>query len=215
MNECHMDLIHKGERLNGYSHLAATLLAVAGGTYLLGEAATAGNALHIAGVAIFVFCAVVLYAVSTLYHSARGAARAAWERADHCAIYLLVAGSHTPFALMGAQGPVDWVVPGFMWALAWYGIRSEFSREENAAPPLWIYVGMGWTAVAGAALFASHLSFAVTGWLLAGAVVYSAGTVFYRNRTGWAHAHGAWHVFVMCGSACHFVAIGEMVRLSG
>lgn len=210
-----MMFIHAGERFNGYSHLAATVLALAGGAYLLDRAVTAGNDVYTAGVVVFVLCAVVLYAASTLYHCSRSVARLAWERADHCAIYLLVAGSYTPFALMAAHHALDWIVLGFMWMLALHGIRNEMTRERTAVPPLWVYLGMGWMGVVSVASFAGRLSPGVVGWLLAGAFFYSAGTVFYRNRKGWAHAHGAWHVFVMCGTACHFVSIAGLVRRAG
>lgn len=210
-----MRFIDAGERFSGYSHLAATLLALAGGLYLLDQAAVSGDAVYLAGVVVFVVCAVALYTASTMYHCARGAAKPAWERADHCAIYLMVAGSYTPFALMAAHDALDWAVLAFMWALALHGIRSEFTRAHAAVPPLWIYLGMGWTGVISAASFAGHLSHDVLAWLVAGAVAYSVGTVFYRNRMGWAHAHGTWHVFVMCGSACHFVSIAGLGFVSG
>ncbi len=210
-----MVFIHAGERFNGYSHLAATLLALAGGVYLLDSAVASGDVAYVAGVAVFVMCAVALYAASTLYHCARGGAKPAWERADHCAIYLMVAGSYTPFAVMAARDLLDWTVLAFMWALALHGIRREYSCGSTRVPPLWIFLGMGWMGVVSVGSFAGHLGSSVLAWLLAGAVLYSAGTVFYRNRKGWVHAHGTWHVFVMAGSACHFVSIGGLVRLAG
>lgn len=207
--------IDAGERFNGYSHLAATLLAAVGGVHLLDLAAASGNALYLAGVVVFVLCSVGLYAASTLFHASRGSSRKAWERADHCAIYLMVAGSYTPFALMAAQGLLDWAVLAAMWALAVHGIRGEFTRAPASVPPLWVYVAMGWMGVVSVALLAGRLRPEALGWLLAGAVAYSVGTVFYCNRGGWVHSHGVWHVLVMCGSACHFVSIGGLVRLDG
>lgn len=200
-----------GERFNGYSHLLGLLLSLVGGAVLWIEAANTGDALRSASAGVFALTLVLLYAASTLYHASHGTAKALWRRADHCAIYLLIAGTYTPFGL-AAFG--DWrgaALVGAMWAVALSGIALEARLEEGAPPSLSRYLGMGWLAVLAAVPVIAALDKVALAWLLAGAACYSFGTVFYRNRRGWSHAHGAWHMFVLGGSASHYVAIRSIV----
>jgi hemolysin III len=197
-----------GERFNSYSHLAALVLVLLGAVPLLAQ--SAGHVERTVGAAVFTLCAALLYAASTLYHGTRGRAKRLWQRLDHCAIYLLVAGSYTPFAVFGARHAWDWALLGLIWLLAAAGIATEWRGRAGAQPPLALYLGFGWLCVAGVALLASSLGTAGLAWLAAGAVAYSAGTVFYINRGGWRHAHGAWHMFVLCGTACHYGAVASM-----
>lgn len=206
-----MRRMHHGERFNGYSHLFGLLLALAGGALLLGKALSQGDAARIAGALVFGGSMVALYAASTLFHSSRGASRLFWQRADHCAIYLLIAGTCTPFALVALQGIGAWLLLGALWSGAIFGIARELRGGAGAAPSLPLYVGMGWLAVLAAVPLAARLDRAGLVWLIAGALLYSGGTVFYRNRRGWRHAHGLWHLAVLGGSACHFVAIAWFV----
>ena len=197
--------MYHGERFNSYSHLAALVLVLLGAAPLLAQAA--GNTERTVGAAVFTLCAALLYAASTLYHATRGRAKRVWQRLDHCAIYLLVAGSYTPFAACAARHVWDWALLALIWLLAASGMAAELRGKPGSKPPLALYLGFGWLCVAGVALLAPQLGTAGLVWLAAGALAYSVGTVFYINRSGWRHAHGTWHLFVLCGTACHYAAV--------
>ena len=207
--------MYPGERLNGYSHLLGLLLALPATALLLAKTLPTGDAARIAGALVFSLSAVALYAASTLFHSTRGEKRKRfWERADHCAIYLLIAGTYTPFALVTLRGPWGWLLLAAAWGAAVFGIARELRQQAGdaaAKPPLSLYLGMGWLGVLAAAPLAARLDGGGLAWLLTGGVLYTAGTVFYRNRRGFRHAHGAWHLFVLGGTASHFVAVGWFV----
>ncbi|CAA2110310.1 PAQR family membrane homeostasis protein TrhA [Variovorax paradoxus] len=206
--------MYPGERLNGYSHLLGLLLALPAAALLLAKTVPTGDPARIAGALVFSLSAVVLYAASTLFHSTRGRFKRMWERADHCAIYLLIAGTYTPFALVTLQGVWGGLLLAAIWSAALFGIWRELAPATGGAarpPPLWLYIGMGWVGVLAAVPLAARLDAAGLAWLLAGGVLYTAGTVFYRNRQGFRHAHGAWHLFVLAGTASHYVAVGWFV----
>ena len=203
--------MHRGERFNTATHAAGLLLALGGAALLLGKTLPHGDLARIAGAVVFALSMVALYGASTLFHGTRGAAKLFWQRADHCAIYLLIAGTYTPFALVTLHGPWGWVLLAAIWSVALFGIRRELRPGMAAAPSLRLYIGMGWLGVLAAAPLAARLDGGGLAWLLAGAVLYTAGTVFYRNRRGWAHAHGLWHLFVLGGTASHFVSVAAFV----
>jgi hemolysin III len=207
--------MYPGERLNGYSHLFGLLLALSAAAALLAKTVPTGDPARIAGALVFSLSAVALYAASTLFHSTRGRRKRMWERADHCAIYLLIAGTYTPFALVTLQGPWGGLLLATIWGVALFGIRRELAPQAEGGTPkkpsLPLYIGMGWLGVLAAVPLAARLDAAGLAWLLAGGVLYTAGTVFYRNRWGYRHAHGAWHLFVLAGTASHYVAVGWFV----
>jgi hemolysin III len=205
--------MYPGERLNGYSHLLGLVLALLATVLFLAKTLPTGDAARIAGALVFSLSAVALYAASTLFHSTRGRLKRFWERADHCAIYLLIAGTYTPFALVTLQGAWGWVLMVAVWGAAFFGIGRELLQADSAAskPPLALYIGMGWLGVLAAAPLAARLDGGGLAWLLAGGVLYTVGTVFYRNRRGFRHAHGTWHLFVLAGTASHFISVGQYV----
>jgi hemolysin III len=205
--------MYPGERLNGYSHLLGLVLALAATALLLAKTLPTGDAARIAGAIVFSLSAVVLYAASTLFHSTRGRRKRFWERVDHCAIYLLIAGTYTPFALVTLHGLWGWLLMAAVWGAAFFGIGRELLQagSEASKPPLALYIAMGWLGVLAAVPLAARLDSGGLAWLLAGGVLYTAGTVFYRNRRGFRHAHGTWHLFVLAGTASHFVAVGWFV----
>ncbi|WP_426389061.1 PAQR family membrane homeostasis protein TrhA [Variovorax sp. R-27] len=206
--------MYPGERLNGYSHLLGLLLALPATALLLAKTVPTGDPARIAGALVFSLSAVALYAASTLFHSTRGRLKRMWERADHCAIYLLIAGTYTPFALVTLQGPWGWLLLATIWGAALFGIWRELMPAKGGGankPSLALYIGMGWLGVLAAVPLAARLDGAGLAWLLIGGVLYTAGTVFYRNRQGFRHAHGAWHLFVLAGTASHYVAVGWFV----
>ncbi|MFM9927691.1 hemolysin III family protein [Variovorax sp. H27-G14] len=206
--------MYPGERLNSYSHLLGLLLALPATALLLLKTVPTGDPARIAGALVFSLSAVALYAASTLFHSTRGRLKRMWERADHCAIYLLIAGTYTPFALVTLQGVWGGLLLAVIWSAALFGIWRELRPATGGAPKtpsLWLYIGMGWLGVLAAVPLAARLDAAGLVWLLIGGVLYTAGTVFYRNRQGFRHAHGAWHLFVLAGTASHYVAVGWFV----
>jgi hemolysin III len=199
--------MYPGERFNGYSHLLGLLLALGGAVVLIWRTLPARDPAKLAGALVFAGAMVALYAASTLFHSTRGRAKLFWQRADHCAIYLMIAGTCTPFALVMSQGAWGWLVLGAIWSLAALGIGRELRPGPAPAPSLPIYIGMGWLAVLAVVPLALRLEAAGLAWLLAGALLYTVGTVFYRNRRGFQHAHGTWHLFVLGGTASHYVTV--------
>lgn len=198
--------MHPGERFNTWTHLLGLVLAVLALPMVLAQTLPSGDATRIAGALVFALCCVLLYGASTLFHSARGAAKLRWQRLDHCAIYLLIAGSVTPFALVTLNPVWGWSLLAAVWVLAALGIWREI-RAEAAQAPLALYIGMGWLGVAAAAPRVASVAPAGLALLLLGALLYSAGTVFYVNRAGYRHAHGVWHLFVLGGTASHYAAI--------
>jgi len=202
--------MHSGERFNTCTHLLGLVLAILGLPILLAKALSSGRAANVAGALVFALSCIALYAASTLFHSARGEAKLRWQRVDHCAIYLLIAGSYTPFALVTLQGTWGVMLLLTIWCIAAFGIWREF-RSMSTAPSLALYIGMGWVGVAAAAPLVARLEVGGLIWLLVGAVLYTAGTIFYVNRAGYHHAHGIWHLFVLGGTASHYVAIAGFV----
>lgn len=206
--------MYPGERFNGFSHLAGLILALLGAAWLLARALSSGDLPRTAGALVFAGSVIVLYAASTAFHSTCGPAKAFWQRIDHCAIYLLIAGTVTPFALGPIGAPTDgWHTATLtaVWSLAGIGIWHALRASATDAPPLWLYIGMGWIGVLAA--WRGSMQLAPTGFalLLGGALLYTVGTVFYRNRSGYRHAHGTWHLFVLGGTTSHYLAIGAYV----
>jgi len=205
--------MYYGERFNSWSHLIGLVLAVGSAGVLMPRVVVrSGDAWHIAACAIFITAAVAVYASSTLYHCSRGARKRFWERVDHCMIYLLIAGTYTPIGLIPLAGAWGWALLAAAWTLAAAGIVREICcRRQPAAPSVQLYVAMGWMGLAMALPIAEHVPAPGLAWLLAGALLYTAGLVFYRNASGWVHAHGVWHVFAVCGTACHFLMVWSFV----
>ena len=200
--------MYPGERFNSVTHLAGALLAIAGTVVLIVLAALAGDPWKVVSVAIYGATLVLLYSFSTLYHSLRGRAKLILRKLDHHSIYLLIAGSYTPFCLVTLRGPWGWSLFGVVWGLAMVGILQEL-RPRNAARTLslMIYVVMGWVALVALVQLLHVLGPAGLAWLVAGGLFYTTGVIFYLLDTRLRHAHGIWHLFVIAGSACHYVAI--------
>ena len=205
--------MYRGERFNGYSHLAGALLSLAGLVLLVVYASLRGNAWNVVAVSIYGATLVLVYATSTLYHSLRGRAKAVLQRLDHCAIYLLIAGSYTPFALVTLRGPWGWSLFGVNWGLALIGIVQELwiGRRTRVFSML-IYLLMGWLVLVAVRPLMAALPADGFAWLLAGGVFYTAGIVFFVLDGKVKHFHGIWHLFVLAGSACQFVSVFWYVR---
>jgi hemolysin III len=203
--------MYHGERLNSVTHLLGLALAVVGSVVLIEQAVQSGGALRIASYSIFGLTMVALYAASTLYHSARGASKERWAKADHCAIYLLIAGTYTPFTLVTLQGTLGWSLFAFEWTLALVGIGKELWWGRETVPSVPLYVLMGWAGVAVGAPLMHGLHDQGWMWLLAGGLLYTVGIIFYAIDTRMRHAHGIWHLFVLGGTVSHFVTVLRFV----
>ena len=200
--------MYHGERFNGYSHLIGTLLAITGAVVLIVLGALQGDVWKIVSFAIYGTGLVLLYGFSTLYHSTRGRAKRLFQKLDHNAIYLLIAASYTPFTLVTLRGPWGWSLFGIVWGLAAVGMLQEVILGHRTRKlSLVIYVLMGWVAMVAIVPLIEALSPAGFAWLAAGGVIYTAGIVFYHYDDRFKHWHGIWHLFVLGGSAAHYVAI--------
>ena len=200
--------MYPGERFNSISHLVGAALAVAGTAVLVALAARVGDPWKIVAFSIYGGMLVALYAASTAYHSVRGRAKAWLRKLDHCSIYLLIAGSYTPFALVSLRGPWGWSLLGVVWGLALLGIVQEVCWARGARRvSLALYVLMGWLALVAVVPLWQALSPAGFAWLLAGGACYTLGIAFYAADHRVRHGHGLWHLFVLGGSVCHFLAV--------
>jgi len=197
-----------GEKFNAVTHLVGAVLALAGAVFLVVIAAIGGDPWKVVGIAVYGTTLVSLYSLSGLYHSLRGRPKNVLRKLDHQSIYLLIAGSYTPFCLVTLRGPWGWSLLGIVWGLAVLGGLQEF-RPRNGPRILsvGIYVAMGWVAIAAWVPLLQALGPAGFAWLAAGGLFYTVGIVFFALDTRFAHAHGVWHLFVLAGSACHYVAI--------
>jgi hemolysin III len=200
--------MYRGERFNGITHLSGALLALAGAVVLVVLSALKADPWRIVSLSIYGATLFFLYVASTLYHSTRGRAKDVLRKLDHAAIYLLIAGTYTPFTLVTLGGPWGWSLFGVVWGLAIVGIVQELWLAKGARVfSLVIYLLMGWVALVAIGPIIRALSWGGFAWVAAGGVVYTAGIVFYLYDERFRHFHGIWHLFVMAGSALHYVAI--------
>jgi hemolysin III len=205
--------MHIGERFNSVTHLVGSVLSAAGVATLVTMAAMERDPYKIVSFAVYGAMLLVLYTISTLYHSVRSPrAKAVLQKCDHSAIYLLIAGSYTPFTLVTLRGPWGWSLFGVSWGLAALGIVQELTLgRRTRSVSMVIYVLMGWLALVAIRPLVSALPPAGTAWLLAGGLIYSAGIYFFINDERIRHGHGIWHLFVLGGSLCQFVSVARYV----
>lgn len=200
--------MYYGERFNGYTHLAGTLLAAGGAVALISHAAVRGDPVKFTSFCVYGATLCLLYLVSTLYHSTQGRAKNIFRKLDHVAIYLVIAGTFTPFALVTLRGTWGWTLCGAMWGLALLGILQELWVAKGLRlTSLAIYLLMGWLPILALEPLVAALKWNGVSWLIAGGVVYTAGILFYFYDERFRHWHGIWHLFVLCGSATHYAAI--------
>ena len=200
--------MYHGERFNAWTHLVGAALATAGAVWLLVMASLDGDTRKIVSVAIYGFTLVLLYSISTVYHSVRGRAKTVMRKVDHLSIYLLIAGSYTPFCLVTLRGVWGWWLFGVVWALAVVGMLQEIKpRSEARVLSIVIYALMGWIVLIAVKPLIAALGMAGFLWLTAGGVLYTVGIIFFAYDHRFRHWHGIWHLFVMAGSLLHFVAV--------
>ena len=200
--------MYHGEKFNAWTHLVGAALALAGAVWLLMLALPSGDPWKVFSVAVYGVTLVILYSASTLYHSVRGRAKRILQKLDHLSIYLLIAGSYTPFCLVTLRGPWGWSLFAIVWALAVGGMLQEIKpRSEARVMSLVIYAVMGWIVLVAIKPLIAGLGMAGFIWLAAGGVLYTVGIIFYAFDERFRHWHGIWHLFVIAGSLCHFIAI--------
>jgi len=203
--------MHKGEKFNSITHLTGAVLALAGLVILVVFASLEGDPWKIVSFSIYGVSLLLLYLSSTLYHSMRTSrAKRFLKKLDHHSIYILIAGTYTPFALVTLRGTWGWTIFGIEWFLAAAGmILDSFPKivKEHRIIPLIIYILMGW--IGAAAIKPMLDNFSIWGaWLiLTGGIFYTAGIVFYIFDHRVRHFHGIWHLFVLAGSLSHFFSI--------
>ncbi|NCO57090.1 MAG: hemolysin D [Nitrospirae bacterium CG18_big_fil_WC_8_21_14_2_50_70_55] len=203
-----------GEELaNAISHGLGLVAALVAGALLVTAAAAHGGATRVVSVAVFAATMVLLYLTSTLYHGLpRGRAKALFRRFDHCAIFLLIAGTYTPFTLSVVRGYLGWVLFGVVWGLAAIGISLKAIAGAHRFPrlSLALYLAMGWLIVGAARPVWLHLPPWGLFWLAAGGLAYTAGIAFYAAPR-LAYGHFMWHLFVLAGTTCHVVSVWRCV----
>ncbi|WP_407314667.1 hemolysin III family protein [Pseudomonas sp. nanlin1] len=200
--------MYYGERLNAWTHLLGALLALGGAVWLLVLASAQGNPWKIVSVAVYGVTLLMLYSVSTLYHSVQGRTKTIMRKLDHLSIYLLIAGSYTPFCLVTLRGPWGWSLFGVVWGLALLGMLQELKpRSEARVLSIVIYALMGWIVLVAVQPLLARLGPEGFAWLAGGGVLYTVGIIFFALDSRLRHAHGIWHLFVIAGSVLHFVAI--------
>ncbi len=200
--------MYYGERLNSYTHLLGVGLAVTGLVTLLQVASQRGDVWKLVSFSVYGSMLVLLYLASTLYHGVRGKHKAWLQKMDHAAIYLLIAGTYTPFTLVTLRGPWGWWLFGLNWSLAVLGIIQElWLGKRTRKLSMLIYLAMGWMVLAAIQPLLAALPMAGFVWLAAGGLCYTGGIVFYLLDHRMRHAHGIWHLFVLAGSVCQYWCI--------
>jgi hemolysin III len=205
------DFYTKREELfHAVTHGAGAVAAALGAAYLVVPALIDGDPWRVASFGVYGATLVLLYTASALYHGVRRSELKAKLRVlDHSAIYLLIAGSYTPFLLLRLWGPWGWSLFGLVWALALGGVVYKLTLMDRF-PRLstGIYVGMGWLAVLAIGPLVQHVAPATLALVVVGGVVYTAGTLVFH--LGLRYAHVVWHMFVLVGSVCHYAAIARL-----
>jgi hemolysin III len=199
-----------GEEIaNSVSHGFGLLAALVAVPLLLVVTAQHGAAINIVGVSIFAATLLALYAVSTIYHALpEGRAKRVFLKLDHAAIFVFIAGCYTPFALGPLHGRLGWSLLAAVWGLAAVGVTLK-ALDRLAHPWLStaLYLLMGWLVVFAAGPLFAHVPLAGIAWLAAGGIAYTLGVGFFLADSTFRFGHAIWHLFVLAGTTCHFVAV--------
>lgn len=209
----HGEKKHYGDEFaSALTHGLGAVAALAGSAVLITLAALHGDAWQLGASIVFGISLLLLYVASTLYHSIQHPiAKARLKVFDHCAIYLLIAGTYTPFTLIALRGPWGWGLFIAIWVLAVCGVvfklfyTGRFKLLSTA-----IYIAMGWLVIVAIKPMLAALDAWTLGWLLLGGLFYTLGTYFY-HRESIRYSHAIWHMFVIGGSVCHFIAVTAQV----
>jgi len=205
------------EMASALTHGVGAVASLTAGGVLITLAALGGDGWQLLSAIVFSITLFLLYTSSTLYHAVRAqVARARLRVLDHCAIFLLIAGTYTPFTLVTLRGAWGWSLFGVVWGLATAGIAFKlfFTGRLRRLSTL-IYLGMGWLVVVAMQPIVAALNTGTLLWLVAGGLAYTVVTIFYHNRRI-PFSHAVWHLFVLAGSACQLVAVAtQVVPLAG
>ena len=200
------------EIASALTHGLGAVFALAGSAVLITLAAINGDGWQLFSSIVFGVALLLLYTASTLYHAIQHpVAKGRLKVFDHCAIYVLIAGTYTPFMLIGLRGPWGWSMFAAIWTLALAGVVFKlFYTGRFKALSTGIYIAMGWLIVVAIKPMLAAIDLGTLGWLLAGGLSYTLGTYFY-HRESIRYSHAIWHLFVIGGSVCHFVAVTAQV----
>ncbi|MEO7521924.1 MAG: hemolysin III family protein [Gemmatimonas sp.] len=195
------------EIANASTHAIGMLLSLVGTPVLVAAAHARGEVLAVVGAIVYCVSLIALYTTSTLYHAVvHHATKARFRLLDHVAIYLLIAGTYTPFTLGVLRGAWGWTMFCIVWSLAIIGVLGKVRfRFRNERVSTLLYVLMGWVALVAIRPMVTSMERHGLVLLFAGGILYTAGVVFYRQKRSWSHP--VWHLFVMGGSACHYFAV--------
>ena len=205
--------MYKGEKFNSLTHLAGVIAAIIGVSLLIAIAIDKADIWKIIGFSIYGATLILLYSVSTIYHSIRmSKTKDIFRQLDYISIYLLIAGSYTPFALITLHGVWGWTLFGIIWVLAVIGIFQEILiGKKTRRYSLILYIIMGWLIVIAINPLIASLSIDGMWWLSAGGFSYTFGVIFFLLDEKYRHFHGIWHIFVMAGSFCQFICLYNYV----
>lgn len=204
--------MYKGERFNSYTHLTGAIFSVIGLVVLIYLAVTKGDSWKIVSFTIYGATLVTLYTFSTLYHSVQGKLKKIFQKLDHVSIYLLIAGTYTPFTMVTLRGNLGWTMFAIIWGLATLGIIIDLIPSKGRRVfPLIIYLLMGWLVMIIVDPLMTNLSMTGFYWLIAGGMFYTFGVIFYVLDYRHRFSHGIWHLFVLAGSLSHFITIAGFV----
>ncbi len=208
MERTNLAVMVRGEILNSVTHLVGSFFAVVGLVVLLAAGVRTGDPWKIGSFGVYGAALVALYLFSTLYHSLEGRPKRIFRKLDHTSIYVLIAGTYTPFSLVALRGPVGYGLLAAVWTLAIVGILQEFLlRRRIEALSVGLYLFMGWLALAAFMPLLRAIGWAGMAWLLAGGILYTVGVFFYLVDEKYAHSHGVFHLFVLGGSVLHFLVV--------
>lgn len=198
-----------GEKFNIYTHLLGVLLALGGMVFLIVHSSIYQDAWKIVSVSIYGTALVLLYLISTLYHLQKpGRKKEIFQVLDHCAIYILIAASYTPYTLVSLPSGWGWSIFGVSWGLCVIGIIQEiWIGRRTQILSMTIYLVMGWLILIAAKPLSLSLSSSGIFWLALGGIIYTAGVFFFLLDEKYKHFHGIWHLFVIGGSVCQYFSI--------
>ena len=197
------------EIANSISHGIGLVAALVGTPYLFVQAARHGDAGFIVGASVFSATVILLYLASTLYHALpAGRAKRVFRVIEHSAIFLLIAGTYTPFTLGVLRGAWGWTLFGVVWGLAAIGVAlKSFEKASHPILSTGLYLLMGWVVVIAFDPLIARVPTAGLLWLVAGGLSYTAGVAFFATDSRLQYGHFVWHLFVMAGTVCHYFAV--------
>ena len=194
---------------NSVSHGLGLLAALIGGPILLVAAWRGGDRYFFIGTVVFIAAMLLVYLGSTLYHAwPRGTIKSIFQLIDHSAIFLLIAGTYTPFTLGPLRGAWGWTIFALVWTLAILGVilKSVHGTEQRKKLSMTLYLGMGWLILVAFRPLILHVPMPSLAWLVAGGIAYTGGVFFFVSKRS-RYTHFVWHLFVLFGTACHFLAV--------